>query len=68
MTLNDERKFGRAFECYSSHRLFNKDKLRHHDELSGKYRGAAHELCKLILRKSYKEPDFFHNFRGTIRT
>ena len=64
MTLNDERNFARAFECYICHRPFNQDKVRDHDHLTGKYRGAAHERCNLILRKTYKVPVLFHNFRG----
>ena len=51
MTLNDERNFAGDFECYISHRPFNKDKVRRHDHLTGKYRGGAHERCNLMLRK-----------------
>ena len=29
-----------------------------------KYRSEAHERCKLILRKTYKVPVFFHILRG----
>ena len=64
MTLNDERNFARAFECYSCHRPFNKDKVRDLDHLTGKDRGAAHDGCNLMLRRKYKVPVLFHNFRG----
>ena len=64
MTLNDERNFVWAFECYIYHRRFKNDKVRDLDHLSGNYRGAAHERCNLMLRKTYKVPVFFHNFRG----
>ena len=41
-----------------------KDKVRDHCHLSGKFRGAAHEVCKL----KYKVPKFFpvvfHNLSG----
>ena len=30
----------------------------------GQFRGAAHNRCNLMLRKTYKIPVFFHNFRG----
>ena len=53
MTLNDERNFAWAFECYIYHGRFNKDNVRHHDHLTGNYVGAAHERCNLLLRKTY---------------
>ena len=39
-------------------------KVRDHDHLTGKFRGAAHNRCNLRMKKSYKIPVFFHNFRG----
>ena len=64
MTMNDERNFARAFECYICHRPFNKDKVRDQEHLPGDYRGAAQERCNLMLRKRSMVPVFFHNFRG----
>ena len=43
---------------------FNARKVREHDHISGKYRGAAHQTCNLRLRKTYKIPVVFHNFKG----
>ena len=41
-------------------------KVRDHDHLIGKYRGAAHSKCNINVK--YKEssfvPKFFHNFSG----
>ena len=37
--------------------------VRDHDHITGRYRGAAHSRCNLQLRKTYKIPVFFHNFR-----
>ena len=62
MTLNDETNFARAFECYICYCPFNKDKLCDKDHLTGRYRGAAHERCKLMVRKISKVPVFFDNF------
>ena len=64
LRLNEERDFAMAFECYICHHPFNKEKGRDNDHLTGKYRGAAHEGCNLMLRKTYKVPVFFDNFRG----
>ena len=45
-------------------RFFNAKKVRDHDHATGKYRGAAHQTCNMRLRKTYKIPVIFHNFRG----
>ena len=37
--------------------------MRDHDHITGLYRGAAHARCNLQLRKTYKIPIYFHNFR-----
>jgi len=40
-------------------------KVRDHCHLTGKFRGAAHNICNLGLNeKEYKLPVFFHNGRG----
>ena len=39
-------------------------KVRDHDHITGKYRGAAHDRCNLRMGSTYKIPVFFHNFRG----
>ena len=42
------------------------DKIRDHDHLTGKYRGAAHNRCNLNCKKKTSSfvPIFFHNFSG----
>ena len=45
----------------------NKNKnviVRDHCHWTGKFRGAAHQKCNLMYRKTYKIPCFFHNFSG----
>ena len=41
-------------------------KVRDHDHLTGKYRGAAHNKCNLNCKKKSSSfvPIFFHNFSG----
>jgi hypothetical protein len=57
-----------AQNCYICGKMFAREggflKVRDHDHLTGSYRGAAHQKCNLQLRKQYKIPVFFHNFRG----
>ena len=40
------------------------EKVRDHDHLTGKYRGAAHNHCNLQYRKQLKIPVFFHNMKN----
>ena len=65
MTQNDQSNFKRALECDIGHRCFNEDNVRDHDKLTGNCRGAEYERCNLMLKKTYKVPLFFHNFRGS---
>lgn len=66
MTEEDMQKFNNAKECYLCRREFHDQqvKVRDHDHVTGKFRGAAHQVCNLLLRRQYKIPVFFHNFRG----
>ena len=67
-TPADRREFDKATMCYLCHKAFTDyptmKKVRDHDHLTGKYRGAAHSHCNIQMRKMYKIPVFFHNFRG----
>ena len=38
--------------------------VRDHCHFTGKFRGAAHQNCNLLYRKTFKIPAFFHNFSG----
>ena len=40
------------------------DRVRDHDHVTGKFRGAAHKTCNLWMRRTCKIPVFFHNFSG----
>ena len=66
MTADDTQRFQTAKECYLCRKAFREQevKVRDHDHVTGKFRGAAHQVCNLLLRRQYKIPVFFHNFRG----
>ena len=55
-----------AEECWLCEELFTEDKVRDHDHLTGKYRGAAHNICNINCkqRSSSFVPIIFHNFSG----
>ena len=38
--------------------------VRDHCHWTGEFRGAAHQHCNLMYRKTYNIPAFFHNFTG----
>ena len=68
-TEEDKKDFENAKECYVCGGKFNgyfKDlnKCRDHCHFSGKYRGAAHNKCNLIMKKTNFIPVFFHNLEG----
>ena len=68
MTPADWQAFHQARTCWICGCPFDprkmEDKVRDHDHLSGKFRGAAHSICNLKLHKTFKIPVFLHNFRG----
>lgn len=39
-------------------------KVKDHNHWTGNYRGPAHAMCNLKMRKFHKIPCFFHNFAG----
>ena len=64
MTDEDEESFQRAEECYICKRPYITDDVivRDYCEITGKYRGSAHEKCSLSLTN--KIPVVFHNLKG----
>ena len=75
-TDEDKKAFDEATKCYICKQDFDpycKIKVRDHDHITGKYRGAAHNPCNLNLRfrktqqdeeDSFIIPVIFHNLRG----
>ena len=62
----EEESFKLAEECWLCEEPFTEDKVRDHDHLTGKYRGAAHNICNINCkqRSSSFVPIFLHNFSG----
>ena len=66
----EEVQFQLAEECWLCEQPFTEGtelrKVRDHDHLTGKYRGAAHNICNINCkqRSSSFVPIFFHNFSG----
>ena len=58
----EEDEFQEATECYICKKGFEDNKVREHNHLSGKYRGAACQSCNTKEGKATKLiPVFFHN-------
>ena len=66
ITPQEEGSFQLAEECWLCENPFDDTKVRDHDHLTGKYRGAAHYICNINCkqRSSSFVPTFFHNFSG----
>ena len=68
MTKQDEGNFRCAKQCCYCKKDLGSDRVRDHDHLTGKYRGAAHNSCNLEEGKKrtrhYTIPVFFHNLKG----
>jgi len=66
MTSDDIEDFNFADKCYYCDKVFESSdkKVRDHDHLSGRYRGAAHNSCNLNAKQSNFVPVIFHNLSG----
>ena len=66
ITPQEEESFQLAEGCWLCENPLGGEKVRDHDHLTGKYRGAAHNICNIQSqqRSSSFVPIFFHNFSG----
>ncbi|CAL1297347.1 unnamed protein product [Larinioides sclopetarius] len=64
MTPQDELNFRSATHCSICKKVLKGDRVRDHDHLTGRYRGALHSSCNLKFRLSKKIPVVFHNLRN----
>ena len=64
MTIEDENNYQNSKDCWICNEKLDKDKVRDHCHITGKYRGAAHSQCNLKLQIPKKLPIIFHNLEG----
>lgn len=68
MNDKEERKFLTTDKCYICKKkvchFIGDKKVRDHDHITGKFRGAAHSSCNLTASIPKKIPVFFHNLKG----
>ena len=64
MTIEDEDNYQISQDCWICNEKINKDKVRDHCHITGKYRGVAHNKCNLKLKIPKKLPIIFHNLEG----
>ncbi|XP_033762615.1 uncharacterized protein LOC117344073 [Pecten maximus] len=63
MTQEDQETFDNTAKCYLCNNYFknNKDKVRDHCHVTGKFRGAACNKCNLQFKQPKHIPVFLHN-------
>ena len=65
ITAEQEKEFKNATHCHICNKELKNDRVRDHDHINGKYRGAAHSKCNINYNyKNVKIPVVFHNLRG----
>ena len=61
----EEEQFNQASKCWICHKKLNlEDRVRDHCHYTGRYRGAAHNICNLKYSKPNNISVFFHNLTG----
>ena len=65
ITAEEEEQFKQASNCWICHKKLNlEDRVRDHCHYTGRYRGAAHNICNLKYSKPNNISVFFHNLTG----
>ena len=66
MNEEEEHLFQQSNSCWICKKLIDndKEKVRDHCHVTGKFRGAAHWSCNINLQLTKKVPVIFHNLRG----
>ncbi|XP_065196577.1 uncharacterized protein LOC135828072 [Sycon ciliatum] len=67
ISVDDEQRFLNATNCWICEQQLDDDRVRDHDHVTGRFRGAAHSECNLKLQihpAHQVVPVFFHNLKG----
>ena len=65
ITPKEQEQFNQASNCWICGKLLNlQDRVRDHCHFTGRYRGAACNICNLKYRKPNNISVFFHNLTG----
>ena len=64
MTMHDKLVYDKVTLCQICNEELSEHRVRDHCHLSGKFGGAAHEICKLKYKVSKSSPVVFHNLSG----
>ena len=65
ITDEEEEQFNKASDCWICQKKLNiQDRVRDHCHYTGRYRGAAHNICNLKYSKQNNISVFFHNLTG----
>ena len=65
ITSEEQEQFNQASKCWICGKLLNlQDRVRDHCHFTGRYRGAACNICNLKYRKPNNISVFFHNLTG----
>ena len=65
ITAEEQEQFNKASRCWICEKLLNlQDRVRDHCHFTGRYRGAACNICNLKYRKPNNISVFFHNLSG----
>lgn len=72
MSRDNEKMFKDAVKCHICEKKLDDDRVRDHNHITGKFRGAAHNECNLAYKYKKMNSDFdqfiipvvFHNLRG----
>ena len=64
MANEDEEIYNNSHICWIGKQVLNIDKVKDHCNVTGKFRGAAHNKCNINLRLPRKIPIIFHNLQG----
>ena len=65
ITAEEQEQFNKASNCWICGKLLNlQDRVRDHCHFTGRYRGAACNICNLKYRKPNNISVFFHNLTG----